>query len=131
MTIETPHFFISGMSLCAMLHFSWTPVRILTVKGTSRTFRQKKSCFYSAFHLFSVIPVCHETILKTANSITLGETPNNKYNALHYVKKIHTYIVHSFDYLFKLSGARHQAAASALMRESKQTPSVSACHIHV
>lgn len=39
--IETPQFFISGMSLCAMLDFSWTPVRILTVRGTSRTYREK------------------------------------------------------------------------------------------
>lgn len=48
--IETPQFFISGMSLCAMLDFSWIPVRILTVKGTSRTYRKKSPCCHSAFN---------------------------------------------------------------------------------
>lgn len=33
--------------------------------------------------------------------------------------KMHTYIVHSLDYLFKLSCACHQATASTLMREYK------------
>lgn len=42
-----------------------------------------------------------------------------------------TYVVHSLDYLLKLSGARHQAAASALMWESKQTPPVSQCQVTV
>ena len=35
--MDTPHFFISGMSLWATLYFSWTPVRIFTVSGTSST----------------------------------------------------------------------------------------------
>lgn len=38
--------------------------------------------------------------------------------------KICTYRVHSINDLFEFSGACHQAAASTLMRQSKQTPSV-------
>lgn len=40
-------------------------------------------------------------------------------------RETNTYIIHSFDYLLKLSGASHQATAAALMRQIKQTPPVS------
>ena len=42
-----------------------------------------------------------------------------------------SYTVHSLDYLFKLSGAGHQAAASALMRGNKQRSFVSECQSDV
>lgn len=44
---------------------------------------------------------------------------------VHRERETNTYVIHSFDYLLKLSGASHQATAAALMRQSKQTPPVS------
>ena len=94
-TIETPHFFISGMSLCATLLFSWTPVRILTVKGTSRTFGQKMSCFHSALmvivHINRVTVtffICLKWILvlfPAQKSQHVGK--KNSYNALHQITR--------------------------------------------
>jgi len=137
--IETSHFFISGMSLCAMFDFSWIPVRILTVKGTSRTFRRDRRLL-SVIHTLCVNHVpgwVHKSVklayytytihIKWWQYFGLKNTTSPRYQ-IQTTKQ--TYIVHSLDYGFKLFGTCHQATASALVRKSKQTPSVSQCHIN-